>query len=115
MDKLIAFCGLDCAECEAYQATQANDEDAKLKLLEKWRVEYNSPEMTLASLTCDGCTAGGRAGGYCGDCPVRACGIEHGVANCAYCEEYETCSTLLDFIANIPAAKENLAAIRAGL
>ena len=114
MDKIIAFCGLDCAACEAFQATQAGDEDAKLSLLEKWRVEYDSPEMTLASLTCDGCSTGGRTGGYCADCPVRACGIEHDVANCAYCEDYETCSTLQDFIANIPAAKANLAAVRAG-
>ncbi len=29
MEKLIAFCGLDCAGCEAYIATQANDETAK--------------------------------------------------------------------------------------
>ena len=25
MSSLIAFCGLDCAQCEAYQAPQARD------------------------------------------------------------------------------------------
>ena len=115
MDQLIAFCGLDCAGCEAYQATVAGDDAAKLELLERWRVEYDSPEMTLASVTCDGCTADGRAGGYCADCPVRACGKARGIANCAYCEDYATCGTLQSFIADIAGAKANLEAIRAAL
>jgi hypothetical protein len=115
MDQTIAFCGLDCAGCDAYQATQADDESAKLKLLERWRVDYNSPEMTLASVTCDGCTTDGRAGGYCADCPVRACGKARGVANCAHCEDYAACGTLQSFIAYIMEAKANLEAIRVAL
>ena len=115
MDQLMAFCGLDCAACEAYQATKADDDAAKLELLERWRVEYNSPGMTLASVTCDGCTVDGRSGGYCNDCPVRACGKARGVANCAYCEDFKSCGTLQSFIADIPVAKANLEAIRAAL
>ena len=115
MAVFLGFCGLDCAECEAYQLTQAGDEEGKLALLEKWRLEYDSPGMTLASISCDGCTGEGRLGGYCDACPVRACGLAHGVVNCAYCEDYETCATLQDFIAEIPGARGNLEAVRAGL
>ncbi len=39
MEKIIAYCGIDCAGCEACIATQANDYQAKLALLEKWWVE----------------------------------------------------------------------------
>ena len=78
MATMIAYCGLDCAGCEAYLATQANDEAAKQKLLEKWRVEFDAPEMTMASVTCDGCTSTERLGGYCQACPVRACAVEEG-------------------------------------
>ena len=115
MATMIAYCGLDCAGCEAYLATQANDEAAKQKLLEKWRVEFDAPEMTMASVTCDGCTSTERLGGYCQACPVRACAVEKGVETCAHCADYETCEILQGFIVNIPAAKANLEAIRAAL
>lgn len=115
MTPLIAYCGLDCAGCEAYQATQANDEAAKQKVLERWRVEFNAPEMPLIAVTCDGCTTTGRLGGYCHDCAVRACAEAKGVESCAHCADYETCATLQGFIADIPAAQANLAAIRAAL
>jgi hypothetical protein len=115
MEKLIAFCGLDCSGCEAYLATQAEDQAAKLAVLEKWRVEYHAPAMPFEAVSCDGCTSSGRLGGYTHECPVHTCGRVKGVDNCAYCEDYPTCDTLQSFIADIESAKENLAAIRAGL
>ena len=116
MGKMLAFCGLDCGSCEAYLATQANDEDAFKTLLEKWRVEFNHPEMTLADLICDGClSTTGRLVPYCSQCEIRACAMEKGLENCAYCDEFETCEKLSGFIAHVVVAKENLEAIRAGL
>jgi len=82
-------------------------------LLEKWQVEYNAPDMTLTSVTCDGCTSSGRLGGYCDACPIRACAVEKDVVNCAYCDQYETCETLQPFITDVPEAGKNLAEIRA--
>ena len=115
MAAIYAYCGLDCGTCEAYTATQEGDQAAQLDLLARWRVEYDSPEMTIEAVTCDGCTSQGRLGGYCHDCPVHACGRANGVENCAYCEQVESCQTLQGLIGDIPAAKANLAAIRAGL
>jgi len=34
--KLIAVCGLDCAACRGYLATQANDEAAKERVAREW-------------------------------------------------------------------------------
>lgn len=94
MDTMIAYCGINCTACDAYLATQANDRAAQGALLEKWRVEYDAPEMTLAAVTCDGCTSTGRLGGYCNECPMHACGAEKDVQNCASCDDYEDCATL---------------------
>ena len=115
METMIAYCGIDCAGCEAYIATQADDYQAKLALLEKWRVEYETPEMSLADVTCDGCTSTGQPGGYTHSCPIFACGRERGVVNCAHCDDFSGCETLHGFLANVPEALENLEAIRASL
>jgi hypothetical protein len=113
MEQLIAFCGLDCACCEAYIATQADDLAAKERLVVKWREEYNAPEMTIASVTCDGCTTkNGRTGGYCSHCAIRACGVERLVENCAHCADYSTCNQLAGFFTSVPTAKATLDAIR---
>jgi hypothetical protein len=98
--------------CPAYTATQANDLDAKQRLLEQWRVEYNSPEMDLSAVTCDGCISKARLGGYCGACPVRACGVERGVLNCAYCPDYG-CEKLEGFFTAAPQVRSQLEALRA--
>ena len=113
MDAMIAFCGLNCATCEGYLATQANDEAAKERVAAKWRKEYNSPSITADYVTCDGCTnLQGRAGGHCLECDIRACGIEHQVANCAHCAEYDGCEKLARFFGSVPDAKATLDGIR---
>ena len=89
MNQLIAFCGLDCAKCEAYLATQANDQAAQERVLAKWRQEFNAPNMTLADVTCDGCLSlqwpTGRLLRSVPDPRVR-CRAQG--ANCAYCADY---------------------------
>jgi hypothetical protein len=113
MDTLIAFCGINCAECEAYKATQTNDSAWQERILAEWRVNFNQPEMPLAAVVCDGCrTPDGRAGGYCAECPVRACGVEHGVDSCAHCSEFENCQHLAEFYKVAPQVKSILEEIR---
>jgi hypothetical protein len=110
MSTLIAYCGLDCAQCEAYQATQANDVAWQERLLAKWQVEFNAPNMTLAAITCDGCR-GPRTGGYCAECPVRASAISRGVETCADCPDY-ACAELQKFFGMATAARDNLEMLR---
>ncbi len=111
MTTLIAACGLDCAQCEAYIATQANDLLALERVAEKWSKEFNAPGLTAETIQCDGCMTEGRKIGHCSECKMRLCAIERGLANCAACPDY-ACETLAGFLQSVPQAKANLDALR---
>jgi hypothetical protein len=111
MATLIAACGLDCAICDAYIATQANDHAALVVLAEKWTREFNAPGLTAENVQCDGCMTEGRKIGHCSECEIRLCAMERGWANCAVCPDYG-CEKLQGFWKAAPQAKINLDAIR---
>ncbi len=116
MNRMIAVCGLNCAECEAYLATQANDEAAKERVAAKWQVEFNAPGINPAYVTCDGCLAfDGRLGGHCTECEIRACGVARKLPNCAHCPDYGTCEKLAGLLNFVPAARATLDEIRRAL
>jgi hypothetical protein len=113
MTRIIAVCGLDCAECLAYKATQAGDEAEKERVAAQWRTEYNDPKISAASITCDGCLATtGRLCGHCLECEPRLCAVGRGYANCALCPDYG-CEKITKLLAFIPDAKARLDGIRA--
>lgn len=114
MDKIIAYCGLNCAECPAYLATQSGDPAALEHVAAEWRVAFNAPEITAAGIICDGClaTIGGRLAGYCGMCEIRACALERNMVTCAFCPDYG-CARLESFLAQAPAARATLEQLRA--
>jgi len=115
MASIIAVCGLDCAICEAYLATQAGDEAAKEKVAAKWRKEYNAPNITAETVTCDSCLAEtGRLCGHCLECAPRLCAVERKLPNCAHCPEY-ACGKISDLLKYMPDSKVRLDAIRAAL
>ena len=62
MDKLIAYCGLDCAKCPAYVATQSGDPAELERVAAEWREAFNMPDLTVESLICDGCLPGQASG-----------------------------------------------------
>lgn len=104
MERIIAYCGLVCSECPAYLATQANDQEALEKVAAQWREEYNAPGMRVEDLVCDGCLGEGRHCSNCPECDIRACGVQHAVANCGHCAEYP-CDRLANILEAVPAAK----------
>lgn len=96
MDPMIAFCGLDCHQCEAFIATQADDQAALARVAAQWREQFNAPDITPSFVVCDGCqSTTGRRTGYCGMCPIRSCATARGVANCSYCAGLDACATLM--------------------
>ncbi len=98
MDTIIGYCGIDCSKCEGFIATQSNDRKALEDIAEKWRKQYNSPDITAESVLCDGCTKNGRKSGYCNSlCKIRQCAVKKAVQNCAYCSEYDSCKELQTF------------------
>jgi len=119
MDKIIAYCGLVCSECPAYVATQADDHAALERVAAQWREEYNAPDITVESVICDGCvTEGERKCGHWYDCDIRACGMERGVLNCAYCDDYARhggCEKIEGFFGFVPDARARLDGIRQSL
>lgn len=113
IEKMISACGLDCAQCESYKATQANDQAAIAVLVEKWRKEYDSPGISAENILCDGCLGGKRTLGYCRECKIRACVFDRGLKNCASCPEFG-CEMTKAFWERAPQARTNLEALRAG-
>ncbi len=114
MDRIVAYCGIVCSECKGYIATQANDLAALEAAAAEAREQFGVADATAESVRCDGCLSEeGVKIGYCAECEIRACGAERGVANCAYCVEYDTCGKLSGFLANVTGARETLDAIRA--
>jgi hypothetical protein len=111
--RVVAYCGLVCSECPAYIATQADDLAAKEIVLEKWRIEYNHPGMTIADVTCDGCaTVGGRLGGHPPVCSIRVCAKERAVRHCGACSDY-ACEKVSGLLDAVPPARALLDELRA--
>ena len=69
--------------------------------------------MDIHTVTCDGCQAlNGRAGGYCAECSLRACGTRRGVDTCAHCADFESCPHLAEFYKAALQMKNTLEEIR---
>lgn len=114
MERMIAYCGLCCTDCEAFIATQKDDDAEREKLAQKWSKEYGS-DIKSDDINCDGCLPDeGRHISYCAVCKIRKCVKQKGIDNCAYCDDY-SCETLNEFLKIAPPAKENLEKIRNGL
>jgi len=114
METIIAYCGLNCAECPALMATQKDDDNTRKKVAEQWSQQYNS-DIKPEDINCKGCLSEkGRVFKYCKVCDIRKCGRKKGVENCAYCDDYG-CAKLSIFFGMAPEAKSSLEEIRKSL
>lgn len=111
MEKLLAYCGLDCGKCPAYIATQNDDMELRIKTAEEWSKMFNE-DIKASHINCDGCTSkSDRIFGYCSTCGIRSCGVNSKVENCGCCSNYG-CEKIMNFTANVPEARDNLEALR---
>ena len=108
MEKLIACCGLNCAACDARIATIANDNDLRARTAEKWRVQYNTPDITPEMINCTGCLEPGVKLAHCEQCEIRKCVIAKGYQTCADCDELEKCALVGNIFKYVPEALDNL-------
>ena len=86
-EKIIAFCGIDCAACQAYIGTQNDDEELLKKTAEEWSTadELLTPEDVI----CYSCTqTEKRLFVWSVHCKMKDCCREKDIPNCAYCDEY---------------------------
>lgn len=54
MDDLIAYCGLNCASCDAYLATLHNDQALRERTAKLW-AELNNAPILPEHINCQGC------------------------------------------------------------
>ena len=105
MEKIIAYCGLNCSACPAYIATQRGDYEELKKVAEQWSNE--SMSFKPDDVYCDGCNSNARIFSWCND-------RDHQFENCAYCQDY-FCENLKNTFEMDPTAKERLDEIRMNL
>jgi hypothetical protein len=111
MADMIAFCGLDCAQCKGYIATKKADPGMKKALAAEWSRQYGHP-FDPEKINCLGCTpADGPHLGYCEICEIRKCAVQKKVTTCASCAGYR-CEPLTQFHGKAKGAKARLDRLR---
>ncbi len=112
MANVLAFCGIQCGECEAYIATQKNDRAGLEATAKKWAAQFGGNPIGADACVCDGCASGKRIStAHASTCALRICASGRGVTTCAHCPDYG-CETLKGFFAFAPVLKDKLEAIR---
>ena len=110
MGKMIAYCGINCTECPAFIATQADSDLQRVKVAEIW--SQGDFLINPEQINCDGCKSdNGRLIFFCQECQTRQCCREKEYENCAYCDDY-VCDKLSPVFNMAPDAKRTLDAIR---
>lgn len=100
MNRLIAYCGLDCSKCEARKATINNDDNLRIKVAEEWS-KLNQVTITKKMINCEGCRMNGLKTPFCDKlCPIRMCASQKNVETCGDCLEINTCDKIKMIIEN---------------
>ena len=110
METMISYCGLECTKCPAFIARKEDNDELRKKTAAEWSKQFNAP-VTPESINCDGCVSEGVHSGYCRMCEIRKCGIEKGINNCAFCDDYG-CEKLEKVHQMEPECKKRLDGIR---
>jgi len=114
---LIAYCGLNCAECFGYKMTVS--EAAKslrrelraAKLKDAWKEipflgEYVPFKKSLDGLAMLRCPKACRGGGGNPWCKIRKCCLKKGFDGCWQCADFEACNKLQEeYVKNIKRIK----------
>ncbi|HOO73954.1 MAG TPA: DUF3795 domain-containing protein [Tepiditoga sp.] len=85
---MIAYCGLNCSECDIFIATQNNDKEKILSVLKKWQegigLVYNDSDLN----GCNGCKSD-MVLSYCSKCDIKDCAVSKDVSMCSECSDYK--------------------------
>ena len=114
MAQMIGYCGLDCAACDAYQATVDDDWALREQIASKWAALNQTPILP-EHINCEGCRMDGVKTVYCESmCAVRQCALQKGVTTCGDCADMATCQTVGAIFDNCPEAEVRLQADKGG-
>jgi hypothetical protein len=108
---LIAPCGLDCAKCDGYIATQSGDIKKVEAVAASWSKMYNA-DVKAEHVWCDGCLVDGRKSYHCSTlCEIKKCVGKNKFTTCIECQDF-ACKLLDPIIKHVPEAKTNLEGLR---
>lgn len=108
MKSMIAYCGLNCENCDAYLATINNDQSLREKTAKLWAALNNAPILP-EHIHCQGCRTEGVKTVFCESmCAIRRCARERGAVTCGDCPLVESCQTVSAILKNDPEARKNL-------
>jgi hypothetical protein len=99
---MVAYCCLQCDQCEVHIATQNNDEKLRAKVAKEWG-------MDASKLYCDGC----KSERALFSCEAKKCAAFRGLPSCAHCDYFPVCDK--DVWIQWPQLKEKVENMRAGL
>lgn len=108
MRNMIAYCGLDCENCDAYLATINDDQALRERTAKLWS-ELNKAPILPEHINCQGCRVDGIKTIFCDSiCGIRQCALKKGVATCGECADFEECPTVGAILENNSSALGNL-------
>lgn len=89
---MLGYCGINCADCPAYQGTVGS----KIELLEKASQVFADGAHSAMEWVCLGCTPADQPflAKPCAACEMRKCAIGRGLQSCAACTEYDSCQRI---------------------
>ena len=99
----LAYCGLDCHQCPTYLATQAEDDEMRVKTATFLNKTYGL-QVRAKDINCDGCRSeSGRLLDYCRACKMKSCAEEKQIKGCFECVD-APCEVLI--LSNVHAFSE---------
>ena len=108
MSKMIAYCGLNCENCDARKATVLSDDCLREKTAALWS-KLNGIRITRDMINCLGCRGDGIKTFFCENmCKIRQCAISKGYSSCGECPEARKCATLKEILTNSEEARTNI-------
>lgn len=108
---MIAYCGIECFNCDSYIATQSGDSKELANVAEELTKRYGQ-EVKPEYVICDGCKADKRHSFFCDNlCKMKVCCIEKGYESCIECSTFP-CKELQFELDHSAEAKNNLLKLR---
>ncbi|MDA3852420.1 MAG: DUF3795 domain-containing protein [Spirochaetaceae bacterium] len=111
METMIAKCGIDCAQCDAYKATIEDSDELRVKTAQQWSKMFGH-QIDPITINCMGCQSQETLFSHCQVCGIRSCANEKGLTTCADCPDYG-CEKVQQIWNHDGKIKENLERLRA--
>jgi len=109
MNRMMAYCGIMCDECQAYKATVTNSNELRKGTAGQWSKMFHH-DIRPEQINCRGCRSEVRFA-QCEVCEVRLCNLERQIDHCGDCDSF-LCSKARTIVDHVPGAKERLEASR---